>query len=73
MCDFFSAIVTRDGRVLAHDLIDSHEEIIDVFGLKDGPLDHICRVEFLPDYADMTNLDKWTFKIDQPSPGWWTS
>ena len=49
MCNFFSCIVTRDGRVLFTES-DRHEVLIFRAGLKDvGIMDHFQRVEVNPE------------------------
>ena len=35
MCDFFSAIVLKNGSVLHHDLTDAHSDLVAHFGLPD--------------------------------------
>ena len=48
MCNFFSCIVTRDGRILFTES-DRHEVLIFRAGLKDvGIMDHFQRVEVNP-------------------------
>ena len=65
MCDFLSAIATRDGRLLFCE-DDSHETIVRRAGLRDGDLHlrHWVRVEQRPGDAAL--------RVDEAStPGWW--
>ena len=65
MCDFLSAIATRDGRLLFCE-DDSHETIERRAGLRDGDrhLRHWVRVEQRPGDAAL--------RVDEAStPGWW--
>ena len=61
MCNFFSAIITRDGRVLFTEE-DSHEEAIKRSGLADD-LKHFVRVEYNEECG---------YQIDERMiPGWY--
>ena len=53
MCNFFSCIVTRDGRVLFTEL-DSHETIISRAGLRDNHMANFVRLEVLPPFTECT-------------------
>ncbi len=74
ICNFFSAIVSRTGRVYHLGEIVSHERTVEKFKLKDKD-GHICRVEITPkkdlDYLKPVNEKYWDFKIDESEPGWW--
>ena len=69
MCQFFSAIVTRDGRVLFYEE-DSHETIVRRAGLRDDDL-HLrgwVRVEAVPDAAGAFP----SVRVDETSvPAWY--
>ena len=68
MCDFFSCIATRNGRLLFTEE-NSHEEIITRAKLRDTDrhLQHWIRVEVTP------KGDGWgPVKVDESeTPGWW--
>lgn len=73
MCQFKSAIVTRTGDVLHHDMTDSHEDLIAYFGLRDdNHLDHFVRVEYRPyDTGDLPNVEKYNLIVDEGEvPNW---
>ena len=69
MCNFMSVIISRGGKVYHHPLLDSHNDIIDLFGLRDGENPQWSPVEFSPG-DDMLNLDAYTFKFDAERPTW---
>ena len=73
MCNFLSAIVTKE-NLYVHDMLDSHEDIIDFFELRDDP-NLICRVEYRPDDScDLAEIEKYVLRVDQESaPDWWES
>jgi hypothetical protein len=78
MCEFLSAIVTRDGAVLCEPLLDSHSDLIALFKLREGEAgNNFVRVEFLPrpdrdgklDYSD---VDSYELRMDETRiPSWW--
>jgi hypothetical protein len=73
MCQFLSAIVTRQGNVYCNPLTDSHEDLIEIFGIKDTkPMQNFVRVEFTPETTtDMVNVEKYKLRVDEPStPNW---
>ena len=73
MCEFKSAIVTRQGNVLHHDMTDLHEDLIAYFGLRDdNHLNHFVRVEFKPtDKKDYADLSKYSLVVDEDEvPKW---
>ena len=69
MCNFKSAIISRGGEVYHHSLLDGHNDIIDLFNLRDTENPHWTPVEFLPG-DDMLDLDGYTFKFDAERPVW---
>ena len=73
MCRFFSAVVIKD-KVLFDMDIDSHEDILVKFGLKDNsPFPNFVRVEVTPKDGDLFNhdLDNWEMRVDQDTrPDW---
>ena len=73
MCRFKSAIITKE-RLLCENGIDSHQEIIKKYRLKDKDSANpsFVRIEYLPDWTDFYDFSKWKFKVDQDIlPDWW--
>jgi len=71
MCSFKSAIVLKNGDLLHLDGVDSHEDVLSYFKIKDNGNDSFCRVEFVPG-EDLCDLDQYKFEIDQERPDWFT-
>jgi hypothetical protein len=74
MCDFFSAVATKD-KLHAFYWVDSHEDIIELAGLSNqdrDPVDvHFVRLELRPDNPMTLNFEKWAFGVDQDRvPDW---
>ena len=77
MCQFLSAIVLKNGDVLHSPLLDSHSDLVTLFGLPDTHLhhQHFAKVELAPpaDWIGWEDLSKWTFRLDEGTvPGWWS-
>jgi hypothetical protein len=82
MCEFFSALVTKTGEVLWHEMTDRHELLIAHFGLPDTAEPNVgmrpfIRVEFTPalinDIPDYATPENYQLKIDERnSPIWFT-
>ena len=53
MCNFFSCLITRDGRILFTEL-DRHETIISRAGLRDNYMANFVRLEVLPPFTECT-------------------
>ena len=73
MCNFFSAIWTRDKKLCWHWSTDHHSDLMRIFGLKDAVENHFVRVEFTPpgDLRTVTDALTWNFNLDeQRRPGW---
>ena len=71
MCNFKSAVVTRNGKFLHNAFLDSHEDIIDLFNLHDNGIDNFVRVEFIP-RGKFWEIDNYKFRIDENEvPSWW--
>jgi uncharacterized protein YjbI with pentapeptide repeats len=69
VCNFLSAIVSRKGEVYCNPVLDSHNDIIDYFGLKDGGKNpQFTPVEFTP--KDWFDPETWEFKFDAERPTW---
>ena len=76
MCNFKSAIVLRTSPndVLHSQWTDSHEQLIDLFNIKDNREGNICRVEFSPaTHCDLDKPEAYKLKIHQErTPDWFT-
>ncbi len=70
MCKAFSCIATRK-KVYWKLGVDSHNDIAELFNLKDDGSDNFCPVEITPKNKDYINPDKWVFKFDDKCPDWW--
>lgn len=80
MCQFLSALVTKDGQVLhASEYTDSHEVLVRYFGYakNDQQLNDdrrlFVRVEFTPpgDLSTVVDIKKWRFLLDESvAPAW---
>ena len=76
MCNFFSGIVTRQGKVLADGNTSSHETIIKQHKLDDklpvdDPKRKWFRFELTPKQFYNQDIDSWTFKVDESSTPTW--
>ena len=72
MCQFKSAIVLRNGDILANQYTDSHEDLIRLFKLRDTKEGAFARVEFTPESPDTMDDEK-TYKLridEQREPEW---
>jgi uncharacterized protein (DUF1330 family) len=70
MCQWKSAIVTRQGDVLHHWNVDSHEDLVDLFELKDKN-DYFVRVEFTPKDGKYSDASAYVLRVDEEStPAW---
>jgi hypothetical protein len=67
MCNFFSCIATRDGRLLFSE-DDSHEVIVNRANLRDNDahIQHFVRLEIVPPF-DKVHVD------EQSIPAWYAS
>ena len=75
MCQFLSAIVSKNGEVYCDPFVDSHEEILQRFVLRDNDsqfIDNIVRVEFTPQNDDWFDVENYNLRVDENSiPAWW--
>ena len=76
MCDFWSAIVTKDGRILTH-YSDSHETIKKEMNINDKkpieimefiPLQIVPKIKF--GYEKEVNKDNWTITFEREKYDW---
>ncbi len=73
MCEFWSAVVSRTGKVYHLGEITSHEKIIEHFKLSDSQMGHICRVEIpILNGFELKPKKEWKLKVDETeTPTWW--
>jgi hypothetical protein len=72
MCQFFSALVLKNGDVLSHPMLDSHADLVRYFKLPDTVAhhQHFAKIELTP--VDWMDVATWQFRLDEASaPGWW--
>jgi hypothetical protein len=75
MCQFFSCLVNKNGDVLWDRDLSSHEDLVELFGLRDNNKFRpgFARVEFTPptDHKLVANVKKWVLKVDESvKPDW---
>ena len=76
MCQFFSCIIDKRGRVYWKEGVDDHCQLIEIFNLKDDTIDPemmtIAKIEITPFERDIfSNPKDWNFKIDEKiRPSW---
>jgi len=79
MCNFFSCICLKDGKVLYKHKVNSHDILLWLHGVKDETADRekmlFARVEITPPDGDLAKpLKQWEFKVDEKiTPSWWSS
>jgi len=75
MCNFWSAVVDKHGKIYHLGDIVAHERIVEKYKLDDKTAGNICRVEikvFTSDFEFMPE-EKWKFKLDEnEAPVWWS-
>ena len=73
MCRFKSAIVTKTGELYHNNFLDSHEDLIDLYGLNDnGIRDNFIRIEYYPIGTErLDDIKKYELHIDENEiPEW---
>jgi hypothetical protein len=74
MCKFYSAIVMKNGDLLHNENLQSHEDIIWLFNIRDSQVncDKFVRVEFTPKVdSDYSDIEKYRLIVDETStPDW---
>jgi hypothetical protein len=71
MCKFYSAIVTREGKLFHNKWLTSHEDIILLNNLNEGVKgDNFVRVEFYPDNNDLSDIESYNLHVDGKSFKW---
>jgi len=72
MCQAFSFLITEDCHAKWKFGMDSHEEIIEEFHLRDDG-HGFARCEIAPRNKSYLTPDEWIFKVDERAkPKWWT-
>jgi len=76
MCKYFSCLVNKTGRVVGDGSIDSHEELYQIYKIKDDRPKELllwAKIEILPQDGDIFNHDikNWDLTIDEErKPDW---
>ena len=71
MCKFYSAVISKNGKLYHNQFTTSHEDIVSIYNLRDNGM--ICRVEFYPDdNKDIFAPSKYKLHLDDEKPLWWT-
>jgi len=76
MCNFLSAIFTRDGRLICQpQYTDSHSDLMAAYGIKarqtDAPVQQFVRLELIPPEPFVLDMAKWQETIDEHEvPAW---
>ena len=67
MCNFWSCILTREGKVVWDKDATSHEDLIKRAGLVDGKLEDrdFVRLEITPKILASKRKSDWVFKVDE--------
>jgi len=66
MCEIFSGIGTRTGQLYTSDVTDSHNDLFDIYNLREQ---QCTPVEFLLG-TDPTDVSTYTFRFDAERPAW---
>jgi len=76
MCNFLSAIFTRDGRLICQpQYTDSHSDLMAAYGIKarqtDAPVQQFVRLELIPPEPFVLDMAKWQETVDEHEvPAW---
>jgi hypothetical protein len=74
MCQFYSAIVMKNGDLLHNENLLSHEDLIRFFNINDSQVncDKFVRVEFTPEYQkDFPDIEKYQLRVDEDTTPKW--
>lgn len=80
MCQAFSGLITKSGKVYWKLGVDSHEQQLEMFAKEDPelrdnkkpPKNTFARFEILPKNGSYFSPDKWVFELDERiEPSWW--
>lgn len=81
MCQAFSGLITKSGKVYWKLGVDSHEQQLEMFAKEDPelrddkkpPKNTFARFEIVPKNGNYFSPDKWVFELDERiEPSWWT-
>jgi hypothetical protein len=81
MCQAFSGLITKSGKVYWKLGVDSHDDEREIFAKEDPelrddkmpPNNTFARFEILPKNGNYFSPDKWVFELDERiEPSWWT-
>jgi hypothetical protein len=70
MCNAFSFVVSRTGKVYWKFKMDSHNDIYEHFKIKDDRNKN-CPCEITPENNNYIHPNKWVFCFDDGHPDWW--
>ena len=75
MCNFWSFLAIKDGKILEEFGVNSHEDWITIFKnkhhLRDNNNPNFVRIEFTPPEPFSLAFSQWKFKVDQDlRPDW---
>jgi len=71
MCNFLSAIAFKNGDILCDPNVDSHEDLVSMFDLKESKLRNWARIEYVPQNGNYHLIQDYELKIDEnPAPEW---
>jgi len=74
MCQFYSAIVDKKGKVYDQLGVDRHRRLEEIYGFRDNGLHERCKIECLPVNGIDSPIDSWRFKVDEErTPEWWNA
>lgn len=74
MCNFFSALVLKNGDIVWNEMTDSHRDLIELAGLSDDHTDRsaFASVEYAPHWR-YDNINQYVLHIEnERKPEWWT-
>jgi hypothetical protein len=76
MCKFYSAIVTREGKLLHNKFLTSHEDLIRLFNCNEGVRNvsndpNFIRVEFSPENQKYCDINDYKLEVDENSTPIW--
>jgi hypothetical protein len=76
MCNFFSALILRNGDVKWHPMLDRHSDLVTYFKIPDTMAGHqyFAKAELVPPVdGDISDVSTWKFTLDEETePGWWS-
>jgi len=74
MCNFYSAIVDKKGKVYDRLGVDEHRRLEEIYGLRDNGLVERCKIECVPVKGIDSPIGSWEFVVDEARmPEWWNA